>query len=121
MSWKGLVPQEHIRFIESLYLMHIQGGYVFVHAGIRPNFDLNEQRESDLYWIRDPFLDYDGSFSHVVVHGHTPDENGLPVVRHNRIGIDTGAVFGGPLTCVVLERNQMRFLASGVDTVMPHA
>lgn len=121
MSWKGLVPQEHIRFIESLHLMHIQGGYVFVHAGIRPNFDINEQRESDLYWIRDPFLDYDGSFSHVVVHGHTPDENGLPVVRHNRIGIDTGAVFGGPLTCVVLERNQMRFLASGVDTVMPHA
>jgi len=44
----------------------------------------------------------------VVVHGHTPKE--APVLRHNRIGIDTGAVFGGRLTCAVLEEDRIGFI-----------
>jgi serine/threonine protein phosphatase 1 len=43
-----------------------------------------------------------------VVHGHTPQAS--PVIRPNRIGIDTGAVFGGPLTCLVLEEDRLAFL-----------
>jgi serine/threonine protein phosphatase 1 len=46
----------------------------------------------------------------VVVHGHTPVK--APVVRHNRIGIDTGAVFDGPLTCAVLEGQRIGFLTT---------
>jgi serine/threonine protein phosphatase 1 len=33
-----------------------------------------------------------------------------PELRPNRINIDTGAVFGGPLTCLVLEGRDYRFL-----------
>ena len=109
--WKRHVPPEHLQAIRDLSLMHIQGGYVFVHAGIRPDVNLRDQIEDDLRWIREPFLDYEGTFSHVVVHGHTPEDL-EPVIRHNRIGIDTGAVFGGPLTCIVLEEHRMRFLFS---------
>jgi serine/threonine protein phosphatase 1 len=43
-----------------------------------------------------------------VVHGHTPASG--PVVRRNRIGIDSGAVYGGPLTVLVLEGTDHRFL-----------
>ncbi len=43
-----------------------------------------------------------------MVHGHTPTSE--PVVRANRIGIDTGACYGGPLTALVLERDSQRFL-----------
>jgi len=43
----------------------------------------------------------------VVVHGHTP-RNAVEI-RPNRINIDTGAVFGGPLTCLVLEGDRMGF------------
>jgi serine/threonine protein phosphatase 1 len=34
----------------------------------------------------------------VVVFGHTPQRNGRPLISRNKIGLDTGAVFGGPLT-----------------------
>jgi serine/threonine protein phosphatase 1 len=37
------------------------------------------------------------------VHGHTPLATGLPDLRANRLNIDTGAVFGGPLTAAVFE------------------
>jgi serine/threonine protein phosphatase 1 len=44
----------------------------------------------------------------VVVHGHTPSKE--PEVRSHRIGIDTGAVFGGPLTCAVFENDRVGFI-----------
>jgi serine/threonine protein phosphatase 1 len=40
-----------------------------------------------------------------VIHGHTPTHNGYPedeVGAGRRINIDTGAVFGGRLTCAIL-------------------
>jgi serine/threonine protein phosphatase 1 len=45
----------------------------------------------------------------VAVHGHTPEDS-QPVVKPNRIGLDTGAVLGGPLTCAVLEADRMGFI-----------
>jgi serine/threonine protein phosphatase 1 len=35
------------------------------------------------------------------VHGHTPTRSREPDLRPNRLNIDTGACFGGPLTAVV--------------------
>jgi serine/threonine protein phosphatase 1 len=43
-----------------------------------------------------------------VVHGHTPAL--LPVIRPNRIGIDTGAVFSDRLTALRLEDRERAFL-----------
>jgi serine/threonine protein phosphatase 1 len=61
-----------------------------------------------MLWIREPFLAFDGALPAVVVHGHTPGRE--PVVRPNRIGIDTGACLGGRLTCVVLQADRLSFL-----------
>jgi serine/threonine protein phosphatase 1 len=44
------------------------------------------------------------------VHGHTP--RAKPDVKANRIGIDTGAVNGGILTCAILEDDRLGFLQS---------
>ena len=52
-------------------------------------------------WIRGPFLHDDRDHGVVVIHGHTPVER--LDLRMNRIGIDTAAVFGGTLSCIVLE------------------
>ena len=79
-----------------------------MHAGIRPGVPLARQSREDLLWIREPFLSWDGALPLVVVHGHTPEAE--PVVRANRIGIDTGAVMGGKLTCAVLEADTLAFL-----------
>ena len=107
-SWAGNVPRHHVTFMRDLALMHTEGGYLFVHAGIRPGIAIGHQVRQDLLSIRQAFLYSEADFGAVVVHGHTPKE--APVLRHNRIGIDTGAVFGGKLTCAVLEENRVGFL-----------
>ncbi|MDX6750042.1 metallophosphoesterase [Geminicoccaceae bacterium 1502E] len=104
------LPMEHLAFLEGLELAFSMGDYFFCHAGIRPGVPLDEQREQDLIWIREPFLSWTGSAGKVVVHGHTVEEQ--PVVLPNRIGIDTGACWTGRLTCLVLEGSDRRFLST---------
>ena len=99
-AWEA-VPATHRAWMQHLPLWHREGGYLFVHAGIRPGIPLEDQSATDLLRIRQPFLYTDQPFGPVVVHGHTPERR--INVRHNRIGIDTGAVFGGHLTCLMLE------------------
>ena len=107
-DWAAGLPPRHLAFLRGLKLMHAAGGYLFVHAGLRPHTPLARQSRLDLLWIREPFLSFDGDFPAVVVHGHTPESD--PVIRHNRIGIDTAACRGGRLTCVVLEGDRLGFL-----------
>ena len=105
---KFRMPPGHLAFFEGLELSHIEGDYLFVHAGIRPGVALEDQVPEDLMWIREPFLNSSKDLGKIVVHGHTPLRE--PELRANRIGIDTGAVYGGMLTALVLERDQQRFL-----------
>jgi serine/threonine protein phosphatase 1 len=107
-EWAGLIPEEHQAFLRELEISFRLGGYFFVHAGVRPGVPLEKQEKQDLLWIREPFLSWKLSHDAVVVHGHTPRQE--PVVRLNRIGIDTGAVMGGILTCVVLEDDKLGFI-----------
>lgn len=109
-SWPDQVPPDHLAFLRQLSLYHREGGYLFVHAGIRPGIAIEAQTREDMLRIRQPFLYTERDLGVVVVHGHTPVKD--PVVRHNRIAIDTGAVFGGKLTCLVLEGDRLGFLAA---------
>ena len=102
------LPRRHRAFLDSLALSHVEGDYLFVHAGLRPGVPLAEQKPEDLIWIRDPFLFSTEDHGWVVVHGHSPTES--PDRQPNRIGIDTGACYGGRLTCLVLEDDSQRFL-----------
>ena len=109
-DWAGYLPIPHLVFLRDLGLRHQAGGYLFVHAGIRPGVKLDQQSRHDLLWIREPFLSSKQDHGCVVVHGHTPRQE--PTVRPNRIGIDTGAVMGGVLTCVVLEEDRLGFMTA---------
>lgn len=101
-------PQAHHDFLTSLKLSHLEGDYLFVHAGVRPGVPLEQQKESDLLWIRDEFLRSDSTHNgRVVVHGHTVVAE--PEVRSHRIGIDTGAFATGHLTCLVIEGSDRGF------------
>jgi serine/threonine protein phosphatase 1 len=103
--WLGRIPADHLAFLRGLRRCHRAGGYLFVHAGIRPGVPLDAQDAEDLIWIRDPFLSSAADHGAVVVHGHTPGR--APVIRPNRIGLDTGAVYGGPLTAAVFWADRM--------------
>lgn len=107
--WAAAIPAEDVAFLRGLRLTHQEGDYLFVHAGIRPGVPLSRQSRDDLLGIRQPFLWSEQEFGVVVVHGHSA--NPVPATLANRIGLDTGAGTGGPLSCAVLETDRLALLA----------
>jgi len=103
-----LVPIEDRQFLENFEEMIIAGDYLFVHAGINPKVPLEEQTRKDMLWIRDRFLNHEGAFPKVVVHGHTIFDEVMDT--GSRIGIDTGAFRSGVLTALVLEAEERRII-----------
>ncbi len=99
------IPESHREFLASLLPYYETESHIFVHAGLRDGVALAEQDPKDLFWIRDEFITSEYDHGKPVVFGHTPLPR--PLVRPNKIGIDTGAVFGGTLTC--LELPAMKF------------
>lgn len=95
------VPAAHVEFLESFADSCRFGDYLFVHAGVRPGVDLDQQLQFDLRWIRDPFLSDERDHGFIVVHGHTISRD--VDERSNRIGIDTGAYRTGILTALAIE------------------
>jgi serine/threonine protein phosphatase 1 len=100
-SIRAAIPPHHIEFLNSFVDTCRFGDYLFVHAGIRPGVPIAEQLQSDLRWIRAPFLQNDSDHGCVVVHGHTISDE--VEERANRIGIDTGAYRSGILTALVID------------------
>lgn len=94
------VPNKHLDFFRNTKLTHYDGDYMFVHAGVNPWKSQGQQTMHDFLWIRDDFLNSPKRFDYVVIHGHSHDDH--PVVRTNRIGIDTHAYQSGVLTAVAL-------------------
>lgn len=97
----------HLMFYRNLRLFYESENYIFVHAGLRPGKTLEEQAASDLLWIREPFFESEYDFGKTVVFGHTPFKEAF--IAPGRLGLDTGAVYGGSLTCCVLP--EMSFIA----------
>jgi serine/threonine protein phosphatase 1 len=109
------IPNDHQAFLESLADTFRIGDYLFVHAGIRPGVPLPEQSQTDLRWIRDPFLINGEDHGFVVVHGHTISKT--VDLKPNRIGIDTGAYHTGVLTVLGLENSERWFLQTGLSQI----
>lgn len=102
------LPDAHREFLEDGLLSFRSGDYYFVHAGIRPGVDLEDQHFEDQLWIRDEFIDSDADHGAVIVHGHTITPE--PELKPNRIGLDTGAFHSGVLTCLVVDGEEQRLL-----------
>lgn len=114
-------PEEYRWFYDKLVLSHREetaaGTYYFSHAGwedvFRPlenQYKLSQSQpevvEQSLLWTREHLAE--PGYSHasenwtdgIAVFGHTPLAE--PLLAKNMVGIDTGCVFGGKLTAVVL-------------------
>jgi serine/threonine protein phosphatase 1 len=99
------MPDHHRRFFGNLRSSFSCGDFFFAHAGVRPGVPLRRQREEDLLWIRDEFLQSEEDFGKFVVHGHTPVSK--PEIRPNRMNIDTGAYATGILTLLTIQGERM--------------
>jgi serine/threonine protein phosphatase 1 len=111
---RAAIPKQHVEFLHSFDDSCRFGDYLFVHAGIRPGVEFDQQRQSDLRWIREPFLFDETDHGFVVVHGHTirPEVE----VRPNRIGIDTGAYRSGVLTALAIEGHETWLIDTAAAT-----
>ena len=99
------LPPEHLAFFTSLLLYYETEEYIFVHAGMKAGIPLAEQDPHDLIWIREEFILSPQDFGKTVVFGHTPLQR--VYLTPNKIGIDTGAVYGGKLTCLELPSRRL--------------
>jgi len=97
----SIVPERHRTYLAGGENLIQIGGYVFVHAGIRPGRSLSEQAVKDLRWIREEFISAEPDWRETIVHGHTISKQ--IDIGENRIGIDTGAYASGNLTAIGLE------------------
>jgi serine/threonine protein phosphatase 1 len=111
------IPETHVEFMASLETHFQWGSYLVVHAGIRPGVPLAEQRQEDLLWIREEFLDHPHDLGSTVVFGHTPFRR-IVVEPPYKIGIDTGCVYGGALTCISLPDARTFQIRLGDTTVL---
>jgi serine/threonine protein phosphatase 1 len=103
------VPPEHRGFLSALPAHWEAEGVLFVHAGIRPGVALADQSETDLLWIRDVFLSDRRDHGRLVVHGHTAVDR--PTHHGNRVNIDSGAAYGGPLSAVAIDGRRVYLLS----------
>lgn len=115
---RALVPPDHCAFIDALPTLYQRGDVVYAHAGIRPGVPLADQAETDLLWIRAGFLDDHTDHGPLIVHGHTALD--APCHYGNRLNIDSGAAYGGPLTAVVIEgRDVFHLTNQGRKRLLP--
>jgi serine/threonine protein phosphatase 1 len=94
------IPEGHMVFFNSLLPYYETEDYIFVHAGLKIGVPLSEQRLDDLLWIRGDFLEKNYDFGKLVIFGHSPFAE--PLVTPWKIGLDTGAGYGGMLTALEL-------------------
>ena len=99
------ISSEHRVFYESLKLYVELEDYYVVHAGFKPGLDIKKQTEEEMLWIRKSFVSSDFDFGKKIIFGHTPFKE--PLRMQNKIGLDTGAVYGNRLTCLQLP--EMKF------------
>ncbi len=104
------IPAAHIAFLRSLPILVEAKRFIFVHAGVRPEVDLERQADYDLAFIRSEFYERAHLLKKYVVHGHTPvaeaKRDGM------RVNIDTGAVFGGRLTALRIWQDRGLYLTN---------
>jgi serine/threonine protein phosphatase 1 len=101
------LPPDHAQFYQDLQLYYETPEYIFVHAGLKPGVPLADQVEADLLWVRGEFITSAADFGRRVVFGHTPFKQ--PLIMPNKIGIDTGAVYGNFLTALKLPEAEFFF------------
>jgi serine/threonine protein phosphatase 1 len=105
------IPPEHREFLQALEFSHVSGTYLFTHADFdeekltlaksRPDAFRSQQfAEAGLLASRRLGKENITTEGYTIVFGHLPFE--VPLVMTDRIGIDTGAVYGNVLTAVEL-------------------
>lgn len=110
------LPDAHLDFFRRLRLRATFGRFECVHAGLRPERPFADQREEDLTWIRGEFIAADHPFPYTVLYGHTPQRE-INLQLPGKVGLDTGLVYGGKLSCLELRDKDLFQIQRGSRAV----
>lgn len=121
-DWRDAIDRDHLIFLRAapVTLLDEARRLVFVHAGIDPRIypacsdEVRMWTRSPIFYDPNRWPEREETAGLLVVHGHTPTSDFEPHLGPRRVNVDTGACFGGPLTCVVLAPGDPpRFLRAG--------
>jgi serine/threonine protein phosphatase 1 len=110
------IPPSHLDFYKNLKNYHIESPFLCVHAGIDPSKTLEDQTETDMFWIRNPFIYRSHMLPYIVLFGHTPQNEVLYDLPY-KIGLDTGLVYGNKLTCLETQQRMLYQISRGKKSV----
>lgn len=87
--------------------------FIYVHAGIDKDLPMDRQDKETLLWARQEFYYDPRVYDKIIIFGHTPtmfmgeDDTPQWLNDGNDIAIDTGCVYGGRLTALIIENDQI--------------
>ena len=95
----------HGNFYKNLKFYYLTDKYLFIHAGINPNYPLEAQNEVDMVYIRDKFIYSKHNLPQKIIFGHT--EFDKPYIDECKIGIDLGCgkYKNAHLCALILDKN----------------
>lgn len=98
-DWPSAIPESHWRFLERTVPCWETSKYIFVHACLAPDLDMDAQPAWLLYW---EFFDkiQPHKSGKKIVCGHSPQHSGQIKDVGFAACIDTGPATGGWLTCL---------------------
>lgn len=109
-SYDGFNEQfkDDVEWIKNLPLYYEDEYFIYVHAGVDAYKTMEQQSKNTLLWIREPFIYGVKEYHKKVIFGHTPTmyltEEYKPVRTFtDNIDIDTGCVYGGALTALIID------------------
>lgn len=102
----------HGDFFRNLKFYYLTDKYLFVHAGINPDYPLEEQDETDLVYIRSKFIYSKHKLPQKIIFGHT--EFDAPLVQNDKICIDLGCgkYPDAHLCALILDNGKEEFIYS---------
>lgn len=114
-SYEGFEEQfvDDVEWMKNLPLYYEDEHFIFVHAGVDLYKPIEEQEKETLLWTREPFIYGMKKYDKQIVFGHTPtitlNNADKPVYTiSNNIDIDTGCVFGGSLSALIMEDGEIK-------------
>ena len=113
-SYNGFNEQfkSDIHWMKNLPLYYEDDYFIYVHAGVDVSKSMQEQDKHTLLWIREDFIYNEEEYNKRVVFGHTPtlfltDEHSPVYTMNGNIDIDTGCVYNGALTALIIEDSEI--------------
>jgi len=102
----------HGEFFKNLKFYYLTDKYLFIHAGINPEYSLENQSEVDMVYIRNKFIYSPHKLPQKIIFGHT--EFDKPFIDTDKIGIDLGCgkYKHAKLCALILDNGKEEFVYS---------